>query len=493
MAFNFTTTTFIVDLALLLAASVIAGEIANRLGQAALVGQLLVGVILGPTLFGQENLLGQFTGFFSNPSSPTSSLPAELTGIQTLATVFILFLAGLDIVPEQVYKMGLKTAGFGIVVFAVPFVVTSAVAYLFFPSFSTTTDLFIALTLSITALPVMGIMLLEFGLLHARIGRLLMNTALVNELVAVSVFAVLLDFENSNTSGFVAVTIAAVSVGLFIATMLAIHMSLRVLATTHWWGGFRARYQSGWKSREGRFAVLMVMVLGASLYSQYLGLTFVVGAFYAGLLVTKESAGPEMHRSFSTVFDAISWGFFIPLFFAFVGVEMNLRLLSTPWLVFEFVALLGVALLSKLLTGYGISQSFGWKKADAQAIGYLVASRGAVELAMAVTLLQLGVFNTEIFTIVAGVGLITTIVAPIGALRAWETDPASRSDLYERVPSLRPGAERTRAFRPSLIFTHVPEAGEAPSSWLVPPEREGYKGYDDPPPLPGKHDEDDPS
>src|SRR5580658_1797198 len=216
MVFNFTTTTFIVDLTLLLAASVVAGEIANRLGQAALVGQLLVGVILGPTLFGQPNLLGQWTGFFATGSSLTSSLPAELTGIQTLATVFILFLAGLDIVPEQVYKMGWKTASFGIMVFSIPFAATAVAAYFFFPGFSINTDLFIALALSITALPVMGIMLLEFGLLHSRLGRLLMNTALVNELVAVSVFAILLELHTSGTSGILAIAVAAVSVGLFI-------------------------------------------------------------------------------------------------------------------------------------------------------------------------------------------------------------------------------------------------------------------------------------
>jgi Kef-type K+ transport system membrane component KefB len=90
-----TTTNFLVDLFVLFAGSVLAGEVAVRLGQAALVGQLLVGVVLGPTLMG--------------PYLGLTSLTPELSAIQFLATVFILFMAGLEVVPEDIARMGLPT------------------------------------------------------------------------------------------------------------------------------------------------------------------------------------------------------------------------------------------------------------------------------------------------------------------------------------------------------------------------------------------------
>jgi Na+:H+ antiporter len=448
-----TTTQFIIDLSLLLASAVVAGEIANRLGQAALVGQLLVGVLLGPTLIG--------------PYIGLSSLGPELVAIQTLGTVFILFLAGLDIVPEQIYRMGAPNALMGVLIFAVPFAGMTTVVHFLYPGTQFVTSLFLALTLSITALPVMGIMLIEFGLTKSALGRLVMNCALVNELVAVSVFAVLLQVQTGASSGLMAVLIASLSVALFISAMLAIHMGLRSLRETSWWAGTRDRIQASLRTRESGFAVLMVIVLGASLFSQYLGLTFVVGAFYAGLLVTRESAGMKAHQSISLVFDTVTWGFFIPLFFAFVGIEMNLRLLASPLDVLLLILLLATALLTKVVTGYGMARALKWSEPNALAIGYLVSSRGAVELAMAVTLLTLHVFSAIQFTIVAAVGLLTTIISPIGALRSWEADPSTREELYTRVPSLRPGRGRIRTVVPIFDYT-VGDQRFAMRTWLDP-------------------------
>jgi Kef-type K+ transport system membrane component KefB len=432
------TTQLIVDLTLLLAASVFAGEVANRLGQAALVGQLIVGVTLGPSLLG--------------PLIGLPSIPPELTSIQVLATVFILFLAGLHVVPEQIFRMGIGNLLFGVSAFLGPFAIGAVAVTLLFPGLGALTVLFVALTLSITALPVMGIMLAEFGLSGSKFGQLLLNAALVNELVAVSVFAVLLQLQTGAFSGPVAVAVAVLAVLVFLGVMLSIHMGLRALRSIHRWDRIRKGFSRTWRGRSGGFALLMVMVLGASLFSQYLGLTYVVGAFYAGLLVTEESAGAESHRSISVVFDTISWGFFVPLFFALVGIEMNLRLLASPWDLLVLVILFSVALLSKIGTGYGFGRGLGWSDPQSMAIGYLISSRGAVELAMAVILLQLGIFTTTLFTIVAAVGLLTTILSPIGALRAWESTEESREELYQRVPILKPGTARSRAFKPYFPY-----------------------------------------
>jgi Kef-type K+ transport system membrane component KefB len=475
------TTAFFVDLFILLTSAVVAGEVARRLGQVALVGQLLVGVILGPTL------LGPYIGL--------ATLTPELSALQFLGTVFILFMAGLDVVPEQITRMGARTALMGVAIFAIPFAALSVAARFLFPGSSTLLPLFLGLTLSITALPVMGIMLVEFGLLKTRLGNLLLNTALINELTAVTVFAVLLQLQTSSANGGIAIGIAVLSAAVFLGTIFAINSALRTLGGTPWWVATRERLARGFRTKEAGFAFLLICVIGASLYSQYLGLTFVVGAFYAGMLVTRESAGPEAHRMISGIFGAMTWGFFVPLFFAFVGVQMNLRLLLSPWEIAVFVSLAALAVLSKVGTGFSVARFNGWSRTDSLAIGHLVSSRGAVELAMAVILLGDGVFTQQTFTLVAGVGLVTTFIAPIAASRLWRSASAEDSAVFRRLNDLRgqypPGGRDPGSLSFRILDTSAldPADGSGGGRELEadPVPKEGATGPEPPhgpPPLP---------
>jgi Kef-type K+ transport system membrane component KefB len=396
------TTDFLIALFLLLALAVIVGEVCTRLGQAALVGQLLVGVVLGPTL------LGPYLGI-------TSTIPA-FVGIQTIATFFILLMAGLSVSPEQIWDTGLSAALLGLSIFLVPFIGGAAVVHVLYPGWGNTKALFVAITISITALPVLAIMLREFGLMGTKFGTFLLNASVINEVAAVTAFAILLSISTSSTSTWVSVATSVATVALFLTTVLSIHMLLRSLRLLRIWDRMVRRFRESWRSREAGFALLIILGLGAALYSQFLGLTFVVGAFYAGLLVTPESAGAREHRSVSFMFEAITWGFFIPLFFALVGFNTNFAaLFSSPLAVLIFAALCLFALSVKVGMGAGVARSLRWSKKESMAAGWLLTSRGAVELAMATILLTAGIFDSVTFTIVAGVGLVTTALSPVGA------------------------------------------------------------------------------
>lgn len=457
-------TSFFVDLFVLFACAVIAGEVAVQLGQVAMVGQLLGGVVLGPTILGFTSL------------TTSTPLAAQLTSVQLLATIFILFMSGLEVVPEQLYRAGLPTLTMGLAIFFGPFLVTSLVAAVFEPRLPFSTDLYIGLTLSITALPVMGIMLSEFGLLRSKMGQLLIGAALINEFAAVTMFAILQQVASSGGIGYLAVAKALLAVALFISLMLTIHMLLRLLREARLWKPMTVAFTKTWKSKQGGFAVLMIMVVGSTLFSQFLGLTYVVGAFYAGLLVTRESAGEEAHRSINSVFNTMTWGFFVPLFFVFVGVEMNLRLLFTPVMLAIFGALLAVAIVSKTSIGAFVASKGGYGDTDALAIGFLLGSRGAVELAMATILFESNLISQTLFTIVAGVGLVTTIVAPIGAMASWLSNPKTKEELFRRVPSLRPRAPSFRHLRPPEEWSTSMSNSYLLHEWLENPQLKGRAG-----------------
>jgi len=434
------TTEFIVGLFLLVGLAILVGELLSRFGIAALVGQILVGVILGPTL------LGPTLGLTTDPTVAT-----EFKGIQFIATFLILMMAGLAVTPAQIRATGPSAAALGIAIFLVPFVTGAGVVRLLYPTFPTDETLFVSLCISITALPVLGIMLQEFGLVDTRFGAFLMNSSVVNELAAVSTFAVLLRLESPTGNLWLDIGIAVGTVTLFLTTILAIHWILRSLRSLHVWDRWVDRFRLTWRSREAGFGILMVAGLGAALYSQFLGLTFIVGAFYAGLLITPESAGRAGHRTISTIFNAITWGFFIPLFFALVGFGMNLTLLGPGLLpILAFASLALFAFFSKAFVGTAFARALGWSWNESLCAGMLVSSRGAVELAMAVILLQAGYFSTSVYTIVAGVGLLTTLFAPLAA------KPFVRSITAAR----RASAERAAVISESLPPHHLITDGE---------------------------------
>lgn len=442
-------TEFIIGLFVLVASAVIVGEIFTHFGQAALVGQVLVGILFGPTL------LGPALGITS------TTVSSEFTGLQTLATFFILLMAGLSVSPKELKETGLTSALLGIAMFFVPFFVGAGLVHLLYPSLSDLLDLFFALAISITALPVLGVMLREFDLLDTRFGATLLHASVVNELSAVTVFAILLRFTTPGSDALGNVAIATLTVLIFLGTVLVFYFLLRFLGDLPAWKRFVRRFRATWNTREAGFALLIVVGLAAALYSQYLGLTFVVGAFYAGMLITPEVTGEKVHRSISTIFDAMTWGFFIPLFFALVGYDTDFHLIGTSLVsVIAFSVLVVYAVVSKFLIGSAVGRTIGWSRDEAFAAGFLVTSRGVVELAMAVILVDQGVFTTLDFTIIAGAGLITTIISPIGA-RPF-------------ITAMKAAAHRGRR-----------EIGAPPAAWVgtdyLPPRAEPAER----PPMPG--------
>ena len=419
-------TEFLISLFLLLACATIAGEIALRLGQLALVGQLLAGVLLGPTL------LGPYLGL--------TAVSPELSAVQILATFFLLFMAGLEMGPGQIYSMGWKTLVLGLAIFFVPFVSLWLVVHAIAPGLDVLIQGFIAVTLAITALPVMAVMVKELGLAEREFGRVVMGAALVNELSAVTVFAVLLQVAHSGSQpSWIGLATALDATGLFLLVVFTAYFLLRFLHSRPAVVAGTSRVFQRVRSQEAGFALLMVLSLGAALLSQTLGLTFVIGAFYAGILITPENAGPKLYESLRKVLHVLMWGLFIPLFFAITGIQTNLQLLGVSSALGIFAALLVVALASKVGTGALLARFQGWSMPDSVALGFLVNSRGAVEIAMAVVLYTDGILTTFWFTIAVSVGLVCTILAPIAAVAAWKSTPKSRADLFARAPYLSAG------------------------------------------------------
>ncbi len=370
------------------------GEALRRVGQPALVGQLLAGVLVGPSVL---NLI-----------QPSAS---DLTAVENVALFFIMLLTGLAIKPAKVIAAGRRGALVSSVSFVIPFAGAFEVAQLF--GVGTVSALTVALTVSITAVPVNSIILMELGLLDTDLGAAVIAAGVIDDVVSFVVLSVIQQFGGNLAAGAADVAWDVAKVLVFLIGVLACEHVLRtnMSEVRRWMDRLSARM----KTRGSYVAFLIVAALGISLVAEWCGLQFVIGAFFAGLLLS-EVTGAETLEKTGDVISGATFGFFGPLAFSFIGAELVLSSIAgSPLLV---GALLAVAVTSKLVGGTLGARLAKFPSTESVVIGFLMNSRGFVELVIATTAYQLGLIDTSLFSIVVGIGIVTTIMSPVASRAA---------------------------------------------------------------------------
>ncbi|CAD6517827.1 Sodium/hydrogen exchanger [metagenome] len=384
--------TFFANIIIMLVTALALGEVFKRLHQPALVGHLLAGVIIGPSLL--------------NVVQPDESLETVIS----LSIFFLMFLAGLELHPEQIRRAGKNAIILSIFAFIIPFVGGVVVSNML--GLEMITSLFIGLTLAITAVPVSAVVLMEFGLLQSKMGSTIMTAGIVDDILSLITLAIILQLaQNGGEIEFVEIGFSIVKIVAFLGGIFLLIFILK--KTQHWLPQKFPPIFAKLKTREVGFGVLLISALGLSLIAEEVGLHFVIGTFFAGLLVYKEIVGFENVEKISDVFSAITFGFFSPIFFAFIGMEFYAQSLTEH--IPLFIILLAVAIAGKIGGGFIGGKIAGFSNSESKIIGYLVNSRGMVELVIATIGYELGIIDKTLFTVIVAVGFITTIMAPIMA------------------------------------------------------------------------------
>ena len=384
--------TLLVNIVIMLVTALALGEIFKRLKQPALVGHLLAGVIIGPSLF--------------NVVHPDESLETLIN----LAIFFLMFLAGLELHPEEIRRAGKNAIFLSILAFIVPF--ASGVLISDFLGLEIITSLFIGLTLAITAVPVSAVVLMEFGLLKSKMGSTIMTAGIVDDILSLITLAIILQLaQNGGDLEVGEIGFSVVKIAAFLGGIFALIFILK--RTHHWLPQKLSPIFSKLQTREAGFGVLLITAFGFSVLAEAVGLHFVIGTFFAGLLVYQEIIGKENMEKISGVFSAITFGFLSPIFFAFIGIEFYAQSILEHLPLFAI--LLAVAIVGKIGGGFIGGKIAGFSNSDSAIIGYLVNSRGMVELVIATIGFELGIIDKTLFTVIVAIGFITTIMAPIMA------------------------------------------------------------------------------
>lgn len=380
-----------VSIVILLAGARLLGELFRRMKQPALVGELLAGIILGPTLFGIVN--------------PNESL--EL--LSTIAIFFVMLLIGLEMDLREIRKAGKSAFVISVIALIIPFLIGYTISNFF--GLSMIQSLFIALLLSITSVPVSAIILMELGLLKTKIGTTIMSAAVIDDIISLVILAVILqlhategDVFNFGDLGISTLQIAGYLAGVaFLA--YAIHKISR------WFPHRLESFFARTKTREGIFGILIIVAITLSITAQYAGLHFIIGTFFAGLIFSDKLLGKKEADHAYGIVSGITFGFFAPLFFAIIGMKFSGQSLENAIPLLVVLVVLGI--LGKTLGGYIGSKICGFSKNESIVVASLLNGRGTVGLAITSLAFSIGILDITLFSVSVAICFITTILTPI--------------------------------------------------------------------------------
>jgi Kef-type K+ transport system membrane component KefB/Trk K+ transport system NAD-binding subunit/mannitol/fructose-specific phosphotransferase system IIA component (Ntr-type) len=397
----------LLNLLFVLLAAWLAGNLAERFRYPSVLGELLVGIVLGPPVL----------GLLQNTEA--------LMVLADLGVLLMMLYIGMEIDPRGLAKAswaGLLAAVGG---FVTPFVL----AYLTVVAFggSTLGGLFVGIAAGITSLATKSRILVDLRLLDTRVAHVLMAGALISDTMALIAFAAILGVVDVGTVEFNQLGLVTLKALLFFAGTVTVGYK-----AFPWLG--RRMTEAGLTNRTFHFTlVLLIAVLFAQL-AELAGLHAILGAFIAGLFIRDNVLGPTLARDLTSSVREASLGLLAPIFFVTAGFEVSFRVFtgSDLWLL---LAIVGVSVVGKILGTllFYLPTGHGWR--EGLTVGMGMNGRGAVEIIVAGIGLERGLISQEIFSILVFMAIFTTATVPI--LLKWGTDW-----LRARGELVRTGADR---------------------------------------------------
>lgn len=368
------------------------GKLCAKYNQPEVVGEILAGVLLGPSVL---NLVYP---------------DRQLSGIADLAVFLVILAAGLEMrfsdIMTAMRGRGLLLA---LLSFVLPFLSAYPIAHYF--ELDAMRALFLGLCISITALPVAAKMLDAMQLLDSRIGRYSLATAILNDVTALLVMGVVLAVPAQPSTGEVLVT-GAVSLlkllGLF-GLVLGVNFGLGWMERRGMAANAIPEKLVAIFGPEALFGLVVLFVLGFGMVSELLGSHFIIGAFFGALLLDKRHFLASRYDDLKKTLTSVTGGFLAPVFFAYIGLKFDI--LAVEELGFVMAVLLA-SIVSKILSGWLGGLWVGMSSREALGLGCMLNGRGIMELVVASIAYQKGFIGAVMFSTLVIMGLVTTLLAP---------------------------------------------------------------------------------
>ena len=379
---------FLAAAVIVLVAAKLGGYVSIRLGQPSVLGELLVGILLGPTLL---NMLGAWPLLAGD-----EHLTASLTLFAEIGVILLMFLAGLELDLRDLLRSGRVAGLAGSLGVIVPLAGGFLTARLF--GVETTEAIFIGLALSATSVSISAQTLMELGVLRSKVGLGLLGAAVFDDILVVLLLSGATVVFGAAEGGagigvillrMVLFLVGASAVGLFVVPRLM------------------ARVEGLPVSQAVPTAALVICFLFAWSSEALGGMAAITGAFMAGLFFARTSYVHHIETSLA----ALAYGLFVPIFLVNIGLQANLRAISgAAW--YSAIALTVVAIVTKVV-GSGLGAlAGGFDRRDSLRLGVGMISRGEVGLIVASVALRADLMSPGTFSGVVFMVIVATLVTP---------------------------------------------------------------------------------
>jgi Kef-type K+ transport system membrane component KefB len=431
---------FLLQVGVLLLLATVLGRLAVKLNQPAVVGELLAGVVVGPSL------LGQIVPGIQHWLFPAQAEQAHLLDVVGQIGVLLLVgISGAHLDLKMVRRSGATAAKVSLAGVFIPLAFGIGVAFVLPASLmsGSTTRLTFAMLLGVamcvSAIPVIAKTLADMNLTHRDVGQLILTAGTVAGAVSWSLLSIVSAMAVGGVHGW---TVAR-SVGYLIGFIALAALVGRPLV--RW--AFQLAGRSG-DSGPSLATAVVVIIAGAAI-TQALGLEAVFGAFVAGVLVGAPGAGePARLASLRT---SVMW-VFAPIFLATPGLRMDLTALATPSVALAAVVVLAVAITSKFTGAFIGARTSRLTRREGLALGAGMNARGVSEIVVAMVGLRLGVISSATYTVLVLVAIVTSVMAPPLLRRAMAgVEPTEEERLREAAQSgwTEPGKLASKDYRPT--------------------------------------------
>jgi len=397
--------------AVLIVTAKLMAALSSRLGQPAILGELLAGLLLGPTVLDLLHF----------PLFESPSLSQEIHTLGQIGVLLLMFAAGLETELDDLRQAGRPALIGGVFGVIGPVILVGGTALLF--RLPVQSSIFLGLTLAATSVSISAQTLLELGRLRTREGAALLGAAVIDDILEIVLLAVFIVIV-SGAGGLAEVLkqVGTMAIVLAVAAVLAMTLLPRL-----------AEWATRLRASEALLAVALAAMLALAWFTEHVGgVAAITGAFLAGVGLRRSHLRDEIEQGLHRV----AYGFFVPLFLTDIGLQSNVRLLDSRFLLFSVPFIL-VAVLSKVV-GSGLGARLGGLDCNQSfRLGLGMVSRGEVGLIVAGVGLTEGLLTEQEFTLVVLAVLVTTLITPI--LLRWAV---SREEVA-RATADRAGGPRS--------------------------------------------------
>lgn len=368
-------------IALILATAAIMGQISIRFRLPAVVGELVAGVILGPTLLNWVHST------------------ADLHLLAEMGVIILMFLAGLDSDLDLLKRFGrpsLLVASLGMLV---PIIVGFLTGIAF--HFNNGTSIFLGLTLAATSVSISVVVLQEMQQLDSPQGATILSAAVIDDLLAVLVLSIVSSLAGpalQSNNKFPNLGIELLAQGGYL---------LLLLVVIYWLAPHLITLAAKLPIPQSETIIALILCLALAYLAELVGLSSIIGSFFAGLACGQTSYQKILSKKFNT----LGYSLFIPIFFVSIGLQLTITGLIQGWQLFIVLTLGGI--LSKLIGAGGGAKLAGFSNASALVIGSGMVSRGEMALVIAQIGIQNNLLDQDQYSSLVGALILTTIISPL--------------------------------------------------------------------------------